>query len=307
MINEYRNEIERIGNFEDVSDFWEDTIKFELEICGLKYAQKLFNRAILATLKQDFGGHLFGQKIVQLCRNFNAQRILYFGSFDKKTEYANFTNALQQWKTMASKKFKFISAKKDVVAKVNVVEGVTATVSNLNPTTKFNPLTASTQSYTLPISYIYQILKSATPKILSNLFQSCKSLFKLHSTPLCYQLGVNDEVIPQYFQQSLFIPVSKIAFPGLQKLHIVNSLDWIVETDRKALSKVIPYFYRCDAKFIHIDSQDLSIDEFKFITSNMQILHICNTNIFNSDGTVLSQNEIVALTSGIVRFETIHW
>uniref|UniRef100_A0AC34F3C2 F-box domain-containing protein n=1 Tax=Panagrolaimus sp. ES5 TaxID=591445 RepID=A0AC34F3C2_9BILA len=307
MIEEYRAEIERIGETEDVSDFWVDTIEFELEISGLKFAEKIFDRAILATLKKDFSGHSFGKEIVEICRGFNAQRILYCNYFGRngKKEVQKFKNAVQKWKEMVTKKFAY--CKKDAAIKRTVENDVPAALCSPTPETKFDPRTVKKQFFSLPTSFIYQILKSAKPEILSKLFKSCKSLFKLHSTPLCYQLGVNDEMNPQYFQQSLFIPVSAINFPGLQKLHIVNSLDWIVESDRKALSKVIPKLYRCDAKFIHIDSQDLSIDEFKFITANMQILHMCKTNVFNSDGRALSKTEIVALTSGIVRFETVHW
>uniref|UniRef100_A0A914PWQ0 F-box domain-containing protein n=1 Tax=Panagrolaimus davidi TaxID=227884 RepID=A0A914PWQ0_9BILA len=301
MIEEYRNEIERIGFDEDVTDFWIDTIEFEIDQCGLKYAEEIFDRALLATLKKDFIGHPNQNAIIEQCQNFKAHRSLYPSSFGKngEKEILAFKNVIQKWKEMVSKKY----VKSDKTVKKITPAPVSVP---LNPTIKFEPSTAQMQYFDLPLSYIYQILKSANPEMLFKLFASCKSLFKFYPTPLCYQLGVNDEVNPQYFQHSLFLPISYINFSGLQKLHIVNSLDWIVETDRKALSKVIPKLRKCSAKFIHIDSQDLTIDEFKFITANMQILHICNTNIYNSEGKVLSNKEVEVLTSGIIRYDNNH-
>uniref|UniRef100_A0AC35FZY5 Uncharacterized protein n=1 Tax=Panagrolaimus sp. PS1159 TaxID=55785 RepID=A0AC35FZY5_9BILA len=68
MIEEYRNEIERIGFDEDVTDFWIDTIEFEID---------------------------------------QSHRSLYASSFGKngEKEILNFKNVIKKWKEMVSKKY----------------------------------------------------------------------------------------------------------------------------------------------------------------------------------------------------------
>ena len=287
MLEEYHCEIEKVG-YEgiDVSDFWVETIEFEFQRCGLESAEKLLERALKFMLEMDVKKR---DKSFNNCKMLKLSRsmMLFLGR-----HFTHVIDPNEKFKKMLIKLGGMIRSR----AIKKVVTELDESLEDPEPAAtlvKFDSEKALPQVFSLPRSLIYQMLKSASVTTLAKLFRTCKAAFHLHRTPLCHQLGVTDEVSPQYFQHSLFIPVTQLDSPALRRLHIVNSLDWIVETDRLALSRLIPRLHRSSAKYIHIDGQDLTMEELEFLASNVQKLHLCDTNVIKSDGTVMTMDEIV--------------
>uniref|UniRef100_A0A914Y684 F-box domain-containing protein n=1 Tax=Panagrolaimus superbus TaxID=310955 RepID=A0A914Y684_9BILA len=129
---------------------------------------------------------------------------------------------------------------------------------------------AFVQKYSLPPPLIQYILRKASAKQLSSLFETCKHLFLLQTTPICCHLMVSNYLMydernsrspccQQSFKFSYFVPRE------FQNIFLVKSL--IIESPKPAtmLSAIIGKISRCEIWCLNVKGQTVFWNELRFL------------------------------------------
>lgn len=150
------------------------------------------------------------------------------------------------------------------------------------------------QCFALPQTLITYILNSPSPKIRYNLFISCKLMFTQKPTPICQQLEIGPFLgKSEYRQQSIRLQNPDMVLPALSNLYVVDRLDFRYSCI-SMLSTIIPKLSHCEARFIQIRQQIITINDLKFLSSpKLEKFFYINGGITNSDGNVADLEAIL--------------
>ena len=123
------------------------------------------------------------------------------------------------------------------------------------------------------------------------LFQCCKKLFLIHKTPICCRLTFYHGAM-HFNKQCL-----SIYTPKIQRLHIANNLVFAKSRKKDLLSRFISTFWRCDAQWIEIRYQELTIDEVKFLITPKRVwkFEFLNGKITMPNGKLAAIEDIMEL------------
>uniref|UniRef100_A0A914Q4U7 Uncharacterized protein n=1 Tax=Panagrolaimus davidi TaxID=227884 RepID=A0A914Q4U7_9BILA len=244
MVEEYRNEIDRISKISKilVSEFWIDTILYEFDFGTKDTAKKIFAR-VLATILPNIWPN----------QNLNIE-IPHFPALP--TVYQNYLEIIS--KSDASKNFKLkLSDPLKAPKKLPI--------SCYFPKTKI-PILKKTQNFSIPRNLIFYITQNSkcNHQMLKKFYNCCKYFFAIQSTPLCYRLVLGWKEASKYIDESLFLNDKDLDFIGLDNLYITSSLD-VITSKSKTLSNTIPKLYKCEAKYGRIDNQEININELEYL------------------------------------------
>uniref|UniRef100_A0A914PIW7 Uncharacterized protein n=1 Tax=Panagrolaimus davidi TaxID=227884 RepID=A0A914PIW7_9BILA len=235
MVEEYRNEIERISKFKiPVSEFWIDTILYEF----------------------DFGTNETAMKVLKWVLSI-----------------LNYQNSVDIENSSLEKYFEIIKNADPKIEK-NVVKNVEPLnpISCYFPKHEIQSL-KKTQNFSVPRTMIFYMTQNVkiNHRILQKLFNCCKYFFAIQPTPICYRLVLGIKEPSKYRRHSLFLNEKDLNFQGLENLYITDIFDIISETPN-VYSNVYKRLYKCDAKLGHFRNQILTIPELKFIPDWRKII-----------------------------------
>lgn len=148
------------------------------------------------------------------------------------------------------------------------------------------------QKFSLPPSLIYCMLTLANPQCLQALFESCKHLFLLRPTPICYGIKLGRKV--EVKTQTLTLLPRKL-YPQMKKLVIANSVTIVSLKNPKILSSLCSRVAKCDARIFNIKNQTLSWKEFEFFVNpqRVEIFHFKESSITKCDGEFATVAEVM--------------
>uniref|UniRef100_A0A914PA39 Uncharacterized protein n=1 Tax=Panagrolaimus davidi TaxID=227884 RepID=A0A914PA39_9BILA len=144
-----------------------------------------------------------------------------------------------------------------------------------------------------PGPIIYYIRKYANSYILQKLFQTCKYFFFRQPTPFCYRFIFSDTVKETKYNY-ISMGTSTTAKIMPKNLFIQNALHVSEQSNKLALSKFLPNFYKFEIKFLRIHNQKLTKKEFEFIVKegNIEIVELSDVFIYENDAS--AKNETLA-------------
>uniref|UniRef100_A0A914ZDA7 Uncharacterized protein n=1 Tax=Panagrolaimus superbus TaxID=310955 RepID=A0A914ZDA7_9BILA len=244
MIEKYRSEIERISKIPlPVSQFWIDTILYEYDFGTKETALNILKRALPISAQCSINAEI---------QNFPLFSTKFFKILKNTDQLQNTT----------------LSEKEDVE---NLKAPRKSPISCFYPKTEIEALKKS-QKFSFHKTIIFYITQNikCNHRILQKLFNSCKYFFAVQPTPICYRLVLGWREASKYIEQSLFLNIKDLDFPGLDNLYITTTLDILTYgSHRNILSNAIPRFYKCEAKYGHIEEQHITMDEFKFLYNGL--------------------------------------
>uniref|UniRef100_A0A914Q902 Uncharacterized protein n=1 Tax=Panagrolaimus davidi TaxID=227884 RepID=A0A914Q902_9BILA len=134
---------------------------------------------------------------------------------------------------------------------------------------------------------------------------SCKYFHVRDPIFICYKLryiahAANDINRVKYHRQSVEIRSTVLFYPD-EDLYITTAIEFSAD-NRDDLSSFISRIFKCEAKFVSIFYQDLTVEEFKFLTSNVIDLSLHNVRIFVID-EVLFLEEMLELVPNVQYLE----
>uniref|UniRef100_A0A914PVH7 Uncharacterized protein n=1 Tax=Panagrolaimus davidi TaxID=227884 RepID=A0A914PVH7_9BILA len=142
-----------------------------------------------------------------------------------------------------------------------------------------------------PGPIIYYIRKYANSYILEKLFQTCKYFFFLQPTPFCHRFIFSDSFKETKFNY-ISLGTSSTAKIVPKKLFIQNALHVSQQSDKFALSKFLPNFYKLEIKFLRIHNQKLTKNEFEFIVKEGRIEIMELSDVFIYENDAIAKNEV---------------
>ena len=254
MLENYRKEIECFGKSSlDVTKWWIDTIKYELDFGTLESAYKILDRA---TASGNF---------LSIHRS-ELKKIINRKTREFRDEYIAKVLAEREW----------IETSEIKVPKVN-----------------FDAAKIQNFAFKPPLINYIKNNQNNTLALIQNLYKTCKYFYKFGGVPICHRLTIDPDAPSCFFEQSLFLNSSRLDFEGLNNLCVTNFLQFRCDTDRKALSKLLPRLCECDVDYLLIDNQDLTIAEFKSLCREEPLgIKLVKTRVFAEDGTILKNEKL---------------
>uniref|UniRef100_A0A914NZ51 Uncharacterized protein n=1 Tax=Panagrolaimus davidi TaxID=227884 RepID=A0A914NZ51_9BILA len=143
-----------------------------------------------------------------------------------------------------------------------------------------------------PGPIIYYIRKYANSNVLQKLFQTCKYFFFLQPTPFCHRFIFSDSFKETKFNY-ISMGTSLAAKIVPKKLFVQNALHVSQQSNKLALSKFLPNFYKLEIKFLRIHNQKLTKNEYEFIVTEgrIEIMELSDVFIYENDATAKNEPE----------------
>uniref|UniRef100_A0AC34F7N0 Uncharacterized protein n=1 Tax=Panagrolaimus sp. ES5 TaxID=591445 RepID=A0AC34F7N0_9BILA len=140
-----------------------------------------------------------------------------------------------------------------------------------------------------PNPIIYYIRKKASSDILQKLQQTGKYFFHVQPTLFCHRFVFADTSKETEFGQ-LSMATSFYAKTKPKNVVVRNTFHVSEKSDKIALSKFLPNFYKFEIKFLRIYDQKLTKREFEFIVGhgNIEIMELSDVSIYEDDATVIN-------------------
>uniref|UniRef100_A0AC34FN79 Uncharacterized protein n=1 Tax=Panagrolaimus sp. ES5 TaxID=591445 RepID=A0AC34FN79_9BILA len=159
----------------------------------------------------------------------------------------------------------------------------------------FSPENMAIQTFPFKGPLMYYIQQNADANVISKLKKSCKYFHKRNPIWICYKLryishAANEMNRVKYHRQSIEVRSTALFYPD-EDLYITTAIEFSAD-NIDDLSTFIPRLFKCEAKFVSIFYQDLTVEEFKFLTMNVIDLSLHNVRIF-CNSTVLYLEEML--------------
>jgi hypothetical protein len=148
---------------------------------------------------------------------------------------------------------------------------------------KFTFENAAPQGFPFLPNLMKNIWDKSDEYLRQKLFMACKYFFSRHPVPICYYLRISDAEYEEPFEQhSLFIS-KEFDNTRLKNLWVTTKLRASDDSNPLALSSIIPKLYRCDASFLNIYGQNLTMNELKFLIGHGNVIEMEFTEVNISD------------------------
>uniref|UniRef100_A0AC34F5N0 Uncharacterized protein n=1 Tax=Panagrolaimus sp. ES5 TaxID=591445 RepID=A0AC34F5N0_9BILA len=160
--------------------------------------------------------------------------------------------------------------------------------------------TSICQNFSLPKSIMYYIREKADHMVLRKLYQSCKYFFVKKSVPICYaffsyKTYFHDTENKTSFDNEKLECVNEVCKPEVLKNLYITTVFYFSTLPTNYLSKeIVPRLYRCDAKCVELNFQNLSFAELLFFIGHGNVTEL-----------VLAECEIKDVDGNIILFEKI--
>uniref|UniRef100_A0A914PLR8 Uncharacterized protein n=1 Tax=Panagrolaimus davidi TaxID=227884 RepID=A0A914PLR8_9BILA len=157
------------------------------------------------------------------------------------------------------------------------------------------------QEFSLPKPLIRYILDCTNDILLRKLHQTCKYIFHIKPTPICYSIQ-GDTMATSFINEALLL--NDIEHPPLNNYLLTNSLFAYINNPFFLSSTIIPSLSQCIAKYIKIGFQKLTFNELKFLigSGNVESLDIFNSKITDEKNENVPLEDILKLVPKILYF-----
>lgn len=152
------------------------------------------------------------------------------------------------------------------------------------------------QEWSIPSSVIYYITKNpSNSKTWQKLIHTCKYSFAKNPVFVVNNLSIQgcfiySEKLPRYI--SIRNISSKIWITKeLQNRYRKNSLN----PPFNLISSMIPKFYKCDVKYLNLQKQIISYNEFLFLSSNVENIYFYEITVKNNNEETVPLEKLKAL------------
>uniref|UniRef100_A0A914Q3X4 Uncharacterized protein n=1 Tax=Panagrolaimus davidi TaxID=227884 RepID=A0A914Q3X4_9BILA len=165
--------------------------------------------------------------------------------------------------------------------------------------TVFNNKIAVSQKFPFHATLIDYIIKNANAEFLQKLNFSCKYFYSKYHIPVCNYLFISSAGpawAPYEIEEEALIFLSNtLTEVNFNNIYILSNFYYDHEIP---LRNLIPKLYKCDAKYININSQKLTINELKFFIGhgNVVDLQFCRLKVIDGSGEHLFLEDILAFT-----------
>ena len=261
---EYRREIERAASDSiGVSEFWVDTVQFEINFGTSNSAHSLLERAMESMLPRS----------IKLGRHPIKDFLDTFEKYQREMESAEASKpSLDKCSSLIPR---MPSPLLSDVPKI--------TVHFKNPQ----------EQRILPITMLSYIFDKATPEEIQNLHRTCKYLYAYRPIRFCHNLIVSD-FETKFMGQSLLIDHKNLDFACLKDLYLTNRLTvgqvvpyhenqgldnsvfgwrWSKTCrDRNVASKLSKKLLKCRLKYVMLGNQKVTLEELNFFISSRTII-----------------------------------
>uniref|UniRef100_A0A914QGE4 DUF38 domain-containing protein n=1 Tax=Panagrolaimus davidi TaxID=227884 RepID=A0A914QGE4_9BILA len=129
-------------------------------------------------------------------------------------------------------------------------------------------------------------------KVYLKMIQTCKYFFAKNPILVVERLLMfsDQDLRVEHLGNNNLVDISSVA----HKFWIIRKFsNYFCDPVSNFVSFVIPRFYQCDAKFLLLQKQILTLNEFLFLSSNVEDITLNCTTIKNEDDTVIAFEEIV--------------
>uniref|UniRef100_A0A914PUS2 Uncharacterized protein n=1 Tax=Panagrolaimus davidi TaxID=227884 RepID=A0A914PUS2_9BILA len=160
------------------------------------------------------------------------------------------------------------------------------------------------QNWSLPDSIIYSITKNpSNSKAWQKLIQSCKYFFFKNPNFVIRKLSFHCNG-----KWEISLNKVKIQFSGFTNISCKFWLTYKFDicscnSTPETVSSLISRLYRCDVKKLILDEQNISFNEFLFLTSNVENIKLRHVIVKNEEGSIVPLEKLVKVLPKIKEFE----
>uniref|UniRef100_A0AC34GYE3 Uncharacterized protein n=1 Tax=Panagrolaimus sp. ES5 TaxID=591445 RepID=A0AC34GYE3_9BILA len=151
------------------------------------------------------------------------------------------------------------------------------------------------QNWALPDSVIYHLAKNPkNAKVYQKLVNSCKHFFIKNPIIVVQELyfNWNNEAVLRSYKDYKCINMKTDSYKYWITEKFGNSIFWRNLTPN-IVASVIPKLYKQGARILSLAKQNISYNEFLFLSSNVEILSFYNTTVKNDDGSIVPLEKLV--------------
>uniref|UniRef100_A0AC34FAT0 Uncharacterized protein n=1 Tax=Panagrolaimus sp. ES5 TaxID=591445 RepID=A0AC34FAT0_9BILA len=168
------------------------------------------------------------------------------------------------------------------------------------PACYFNHQSMASQQLPFLSTLIDYIVKKSNARVLQKLNNSCKYFYHRYRIPVCYKLKISPK-FPQtkdveYCNESVELRRILPFKNHMQRIYVSTVFNFC-KNNIYSLSNIIPLMYRCDAKYISIKHQVLTLADFKFLVGNGNVidLEFSTVTINTSDSPNVKRDTVLKL------------
>uniref|UniRef100_A0A914QHV3 Uncharacterized protein n=1 Tax=Panagrolaimus davidi TaxID=227884 RepID=A0A914QHV3_9BILA len=131
------------------------------------------------------------------------------------------------------------------------------------------------QNFSFRQTVMFYILKNANHRVLRKLFASCKYFFAKMQTPICYHLESTSS-LETFKNERLTLQSSSKPENFFKNTFLTGVIDIENLNPHKSnfMSSIIPLLYRCEAKHISLEEQNLTFNELKFLIQHGNVVDL---------------------------------
>ena len=127
------------------------------------------------------------------------------------------------------------------------------------------------QGFNLPRSLLEYICRNGNYEVTQKLQYSAK---QVTLQTLCFKLSLFELDKTEAPNEALFLSTKAPEIPGVQPIFVANTL-CVSSKNALELSKFLPKICKCTIRFLWLEFQLLTLDEYQFLTHSQAIKLIC--------------------------------
>ena len=151
------------------------------------------------------------------------------------------------------------------------------------------------QTFALSRPNINYISQKSSYEITRKLQFSSKQMYQIINKTLCLKLSITKLDKTEVHDEAIFISARNPGIDHINNLFIFNTLFIYHKENRELLSKIIPKIVECNLRFLVIRSQNLSFQEYNFLTQSktIKLIAFYDTSVKHGDGGNVSFEDLM--------------